>query len=314
MDAPGRSADAAVTSSTAGGRGLALALGARTIEPVTRQSARRPEAPASDLGPRDPTDVHGELIRLGLADSEVLPALDRIRPGLKGLLLYGSRARGDFLATSDFDVLRLAETPAPTFRVGRLSVSSYTTNQLLSATRTLFGTHLLRDGTIVYDPDGALANIMRELMPADPQALLHQVRAYSVIFDIPFQERTAYCAGLVRLARYLLRTAIYARAMLEGNPCFSVRELAIRFDQPELSSLLASDPQLLEPPSGVHLEDLITRLRVAVGPLPENPYKSLTALAVGMWDENRLLSALAIRAASEDGETIDYTDLPKVLL
>jgi len=116
------------------------------------------------------------------------------------------------------------------------------------------------------------------------------------------------------LARYLLRTAIYAKAMMHGEPCFSVRELAERFHDSSLATLLASDQEITGPPSEELLDTLITRLVTVVGPLPENKFGSVSALAVGAWDADRNLAALAIRAASEDEETLDYSDLPKVLL
>ncbi len=270
--------------------------------------------PSIKIAPALAADVTAALLGLGLSDAEVSSSLHRIGPGLRGLLLYGSRARGDFLPHSDYDLLRLADEPAPTFKTGRLSVSSYTEDQLRSASGTLFGTHLLRDGRVVHDPSGLLSQVVGGLVPADPHALLARVREFAIVLDTTEAERIEYCSGLVRLARYLLRTAIYARAMAEGRPCFSVRELAARFRQPELATILASDSEVTGPPSLDQLSDLVLRLEDAIGPVPTNPYGGLAALAVQEWDENRSLAALAIRAASEDGATIDYTDLPKVLL
>lgn len=51
------------------------------------------------------------------------------------------------MESSDLDLLRLTtSTTEPIFKRGRLSVSSYTQEQLESADRTLFGTHMKRDG------------------------------------------------------------------------------------------------------------------------------------------------------------------------
>jgi len=261
-------------------------------------------------------------------DSQLLAAIDSLRldpeeraelisrwpEATSGLLIYGSRARGDYLHTSDFDLLRLTPTPHPTFKRGRVSVSSYSPEQLRSASHTLFGTHLLRDAKIIFDPAGDLARIIATFQPATPSDLLRKVHYYSTILDQPRGEQVEHCPGLVRLARYLLRAAVYAQSMRSGAPCFSVRELAQRFNDPELATLLASDYKLTGPPTIAKLKELTERLHSIVGPPSPNSFGSLAALAVAMWDSDRNLAALAIRAASEDEETLDYSDLPKVLL
>jgi hypothetical protein len=72
--------------------------------------------------------------------------------------------------------------------------------------------------------------------------------------------------------------------MAEGEPCFSVRQLAERFHEPRLATLLASDPEITGPPSVELLEELTTRLICIIGPFPEHDYGSLEALAVATWD------------------------------
>jgi len=153
------------------------------------------------------------------------------------------------------------------------------------------------------------------LPPADPARLLSRVTRYSTILVQPDNEKAAHFAGMVRLARYLLRTAVYASVMADGETCFSVRQLAERFDEPRLATLLASDPEITGPPSVELLNELISRLIDVIGPFPPHDYGSLEALAVASWDTDRNLAALAIRAGAEDDEdSINYSDLPKVLL
>lgn len=256
------------------------------------------------------------LVQLGLEPNEVKGVISRICADTIGLLLYGSRARGDHEASSDFDILRYTSSwNSPTFKSGRAAVSSYTREQLKSATGTLFGTHIRRDGRVLVEVDDLLTRAIDALHPADPSYLLARVAKYSTILFQPESEKKAHFSGMVRLARYLLRTAIYASAMAEGEPCFSVRELALRLNQPELATLLASDPSITGPPSVELLDDLSTRLVEVVGPFPEHEYGSLEALAVALWDSDRNLAALAVRAGSEDDQdSINYSDLPKVLL
>lgn len=261
-----------------------------------------------------PEELAKAVSALHLHDDEASTLLHRMQGNTSALMIYGSRARGDHLPVSDFDLLRLSPSPLHTFRVGRVSVSSYTVEQLRSATRTLFGTHLIRDGRIILDPTDTLHHIIDHLQPANPVDLLATVRRYSVILDLKPADRVAHRSGLVRLARYLLRTAIYAKAMEIGKPCFSVRELAERFHDSTLATLLASDPAVTGPPSEELLDLLIERLVTVVGPFPRNELGSISALVVDTWDTDRNLAALAVRALSEDGETLNYSDLPKVLL
>lgn len=261
-------------------------------------------------------ELAAALRSLDLDMVEVEGVLERIGERSLGVLLYGSRARGDFLPSSDFDLLRLTtDTTIPTFKVGRASVSSYTKGQLLSADGTLFGTHLKRDGRILVDPNGYLASFLELVVPADAEELLRRVQRYSVLLDLPEPEKEAHRSGLVRLARYLLRTAVYAQAMKDGKACFSVRELATRFADEDLATLLASDPAVTGPPTLSLLEELTDRLENVVGQFPRNRYQTLQALAVALWDSDRNLAALAIRAGDEEEvDSLDYSDLPKVLL
>jgi hypothetical protein len=259
-------------------------------------------------------DIRGVLDSLGVGTAIVEVLTSRIMADTVGLMLYGSRARGDFTVSSDYDILRLSRSHHPTFSVETVSVSSYTAAQLSSASATLFGTHIARDGRILLDTDGELAGIVRELEPAEPIALLEQVRRFSTVVDLPVEEVAEHIAGVTRLARYLLRTAIYAKAMKEGRPCFSVRELSQRFDDPILVTLLASSTELTGPPSLSTFKELRGRLLAEIGSFPAAEWESLEQIGVEMWGVDRNVSALAIRAGSEDDIELDYTDLPKVLL
>lgn len=262
---------------------------------------------------RDTLD--GALATIAVPQTDITKILDIVGEKTTGLLLYGSRARGDFLPNSDFDLLRLTTAgDSPTFKVGMVSVSSYTEEQLRSASATLFGTHLRRDGRVLIECGTTLTSIVNALEPADPRQLLDRVQRYSTILNQTGSESRAHMAGLVRLARYLLRTAVYANAMMRGRPCFSVRELADLYGEPRLATLLASDPEVTGPPSYPLLEEMKGRLTAIIGPLPDHGLGSLEALAVAHWESDRNLAALAIRAADEDGESMNYSELPKVLL
>lgn len=285
------------------------------MEIETRSWGSLPGAKSDSLlGVMDQRQVIQVLQRYGLDDSQVASARLHLPTDAIGVLIYGSRARGDALPESDFDLLVLVDRPRPTVRDGLISVSYYTADQLLSASGTLYGTHLIRDAKIVCDDDGKLESILDRLVPADPAVLLERVAELSVVLDVPAAERAANLGGLTRLARYLLRTAIYARAMESGRPCFSVRELADRFQDPSLERLLASDPSVVGDPTVEQLDNLCQRLEGVIGTLAKSELNSLESLAVSHWDSDRTLAAVAIRAINAEDDAFDYTDLPKVVL
>ena len=108
--------------------------------------------------------------------TRVKHVMSRIATEKKGLLLYGSRARDDYEASSGFDILRYTSSwKSRTFKSGRVSVSSYTREQLESASGTLFGTHHRRDGRVLVELGDDLTRLIENLQPADPAQLLARV-------------------------------------------------------------------------------------------------------------------------------------------
>ncbi|WIX92466.1 hypothetical protein [Amycolatopsis sp. DG1A-15b] len=134
-----------------------------------------------------------------------------------------------------------------------------------------------------------------------------------MILDVTDGDRSTYLPGLVQVARYLLRTATYALALRDGDPCFSVEELAVRFGQPELASLLSSHSGVYPEPTFEVLADLSGRLSSAVGSLPRNRHRSLRALIVATSVSDPDVSHLATFALGNDA-ALPYTEIPKVVL
>ncbi|WP_155981833.1 hypothetical protein [Nocardia sp. BMG111209] len=170
---------------------------------------------------------------------------------------------------------------------------------------------------MLAERDNNLTRILEALEPADPDQLLDRVKGYSTILSQSTAEKELHCSGMVRLARYLLRTAIYALSMKSGDSCFSVRQLADRFNDPRLATLLASDPVVTGNPTMDLLAELIGRIEAIFGPLSVPEYPSLEALSIARWEDDRNLAALAIRASQDEDsedENIAYSELPKVLL
>lgn len=144
--------------------------------------------------------------------------------------------------------------------------------------------------------------------------LFSRVRRFATLLLCMKDEEDGYIEGLIRLARYLLRTAIYAKAIADGKPCFSVRELATRFGQPELVTLLASDRASQDEPTPPLRANLVARLRAVVGEIAPNKYGSIRALVVAEWESDRERATLGTLVLTRRDEPFDYAEIPKVLL
>ena len=263
----------------------------------------------------DMANIESKLLGIGVPRHLVKAALDIVPGDTVGMLVYGSRARTDYVKDSDLDLLALVNQPRGSKTHVKVNLSCYTPAQLASASGTLFGMHIRRDSIVIADTNGKLRNLINSLEDPDPLQLLSRVRHFSTILDASTVDLDFHIAGLCRLARYLLRTAIYSIALAQGRPCFSVRELARRFAQPELVTLLSSDPDVVAEPSLEEFEELRRRLTEAVGVSAPNCYGSLEALAIAEWEDDRERSALAILAmTTDDFDDLDYSELPKVLL
>lgn len=209
-------------------------------------------------------------------------------------------------------MLALVKHPSPSAYSGIVNVSFYTKDQLETGIGTLFGAHLQRDAKILWDPEGELSAILNALGNVDTERLFDRVKVMSQVFGSPESDLPKYLAGLLREARYLLRSALYAQAIALNDPCFSIRELAVRHSDPALVGLLASR-QSGDPRRGDY-DECLGRLESIVGRIPENPHGSLEALVVNEWKNRGDLLSIAFMALGVVGNGGDYAEIEKILL
>jgi predicted nucleotidyltransferase len=251
------------------------------------------------------------LRRLGIAD-EVLKDVPVLSPEIRGLLVYGSQARGDAVPGSDVDLLALVDQARPSTYSGDVNVSYYTAQQLATGIGTLFGAHLNRDAKILSDPSGELAHAIRAMGSVDTARLFARALSMTELFTTPERDLPKYLPGLLREARYLLRSSLYAEAIAAGQPCFSVRELAKRHEDPQLADLLSSRPR--EEAQQAELDDCLTRLQRMLGEFPPSQHGSLEATIVNEWNRPSDLLSMAFMALGITGDGSDYAEVDKILL
>lgn len=252
-----------------------------------------------------------KLALLGVPD-DIITQVPQIPESVSGLLLYGSRARRDAVASSDLDLLALVPTQLPSINIGPVSLSFYTAQQLATGISSLFGAHLKRDGVVLHDDGGELTALLDRMGEVDTSRLFERVRSMSALFTTPQLDLPKYLPGLLREARYLLRSGLYAQAIAQGSPCFSVRELAVRHSDSDLARLLASrrdDEPTLSDYAACQL-----RLQELVGQFPPSHHGSLEATVVNEWGRGGDLLSMAFMALGSSGGGSDYAEVEKILL
>ncbi len=240
--------------------------------------------------------------------SEVQHVLELLRPDALAAMIYGSTARGDSTPSSDVDVLQLSLSKPGRQVHGRISLVTYLPAQLeaMTAARSLFAWHLRSEGQYLLDGEGRLRQLLEAHPGPDPDATIARVHSLTAVLDVDVSQFRDQSEGLAHVARYLLRTAVYASALRQGAQTFALEE-ASRLVDPSGSTwatlirLCAGSPD-----SWSHFQDARTNLARIIGPLDTNPYRSLEALAVRTELSHPGLASLTLHALSNIADELDY--------
>lgn len=229
-----------------------------------------------------------------------------------GIILYGSVARGDTSANSDIDLLVLGDDHETTRAVGRVNVTTYDEDQFQSAAGTIYGMHIARDGIVLHD-SGNVARTIADFGEVDAGRVQRRLSELARLLEFPDEELRSHLPGFIRHARYVLRTATYLEAFSDGEPCFSVRELAERARDPDLVSLLSSHAPVQGEATWAVLMELRRRVRMKAAPIRAMEFDTLADAIVGHAEELPDLSDAAILILNRRSSD-PYAVIPRVIL
>lgn len=223
------------------------------------------------------------------------------------LMLYGSRARGEASTESDTDVLVLVTDRPGSSVAGSLSVVRYMPLQIseMVAARSLFAWHLRTEGIYLEDEARALEQLLAAHPGPDPVQSLARVKELTSVLDIS-QEQFQGAPGITRVAKYLLRTTVYARAIDVGHHSFAIDGASAAVDPSGAVGRLLRRSN--ETPQTTWAEFIQVRdaLRSLVGVLLPNEFGSLEALVVRASLTQPSLSALGLHALTSPTAELAY--------
>ena len=145
------------------------------------------------------------------------------------LLLYGSRARGDFDAHSDVDLTAITadDTPAPV-TIGRTTTMAQPLDDALRAARSgsLFAFHLVSEGKVLFESERVFARIQRAFQFRDDYTPVIRNCSEAGWFLVRNHEKATNTRNFNHAVAWCTREMLIAKAATERSPVFSADGLA----------------------------------------------------------------------------------------
>ncbi|OBF38918.1 hypothetical protein A5724_08960 [Mycobacterium sp. ACS1612] len=145
------------------------------------------------------------------------------------LLLYGSRARGDFDAQSDVDLTAITAGDAPTpVSFGRTTMMAEPLDDALRATRSgsLFAYHLVSEGKVLFESEPVFARIRRAFRFRDDYTPVIRHCSDAGWFLVRHHEKATDASKFNHAVAWCTREMLIAKAATAREPVFSADGLA----------------------------------------------------------------------------------------
>lgn len=145
------------------------------------------------------------------------------------LLLYGSRARGDFDADSDVDLSAITANDAPEpVKIARTTTMAYPLEHTLRAASSgsLFAFHMVSEGKVLFESEPVFAQIQRAFQFRDDYTPVIRNCSEAGWFLVRHREKATSASKFNQAVAWCTREMLIARAATERSPVFSANGLA----------------------------------------------------------------------------------------
>jgi predicted nucleotidyltransferase len=145
------------------------------------------------------------------------------------LLLYGSRARGDFDARSDVDLSAITANDAPELvKIARTTTMAYPLDHTLRAARSgsLFAFHMVSEAKVLFESEPVFARIQRAFQFRDDYTPVIRMCSDAGWFLVRHYEKATHASKFNQAMAWCTREMLIARAATERSPVFSADGLA----------------------------------------------------------------------------------------